>query len=241
MAQNNEPILRIQDLSVSYGRIHAIKQVSLEVDKGEIVALIGANGSGKSTLLAAVLGIERADSGTILFKGRNITRRSTESIVASGIALVPEGRRILPMMTVMENLQLGAYQVKGDIGKYLDRVFDLFPVLDERRSSLAGTLSGGEQQMLAISRALVAAPALVMMDEPSLGLAPLIINELFDVIVNLRKEGHTILLAEQNARKALQCADRGYVFETGSIVLQGTSQELRSDPRVRQAYLGGID
>jgi branched-chain amino acid transport system ATP-binding protein len=239
LAQDNEPILRIQDLSVSYGRIRAIWQVSLEVYKGEIVALIGANGAGKSTLLAAVLGIQHADSGTILFKGRDITRRSTDSIVASGITLVPEGRGILSLMTVMENLQLGAYQVRGNIRRYLDLVFEQFPLLRERQKLQGGALSGGEQQMLSIARALLAGPQLLMMDEPSLGLAPKVVNGVFDLIGNLKRQGQTILLVEQNARKALQCADRAYVFEVGRIVLSGTGQEILADPRVRQAYLGG--
>lgn len=241
MAQNKANILQVENLSVSYGHVSAIRQVSLEVNQGEIVVLIGANGAGKSTLLKTVLGIQPANKGTILFMGRDITRQRVESIVASGISVVPEGRGILPLMTVMENLQLGAYHIKGDISEYLNRVFDRFPILTDRRNQAAGTLSGGEQQVLAIARALMAVPKLILMDEPSLGLAPLLVNEVFDIIVNLKKEGQTILLTEQNARKALQCADRGYVFELGNIVLQGTAQELASNPGVRQAYLGGID
>lgn len=241
MALNETNILKIENLFVYYGRVQAIKQVSLEVGKGEIIALIGANGSGKSTLMAAVLGIRRAASGTILFKGHDITWKPTHDIVASHITLVPEGHRVLSAMTVMENLQLGAYQLKGNIDKYLSQVFDRFPVLRERRNQLAGTLSGGEQQMLSIGRALMGAPELLMMDEPSLGLAPLVVEELFRVIVDLKGEGYTILLAEQNAQKALQHADRGYVFETGSVVLEGAAQELASNPEVRRAYLGGAD
>jgi branched-chain amino acid transport system ATP-binding protein len=241
LVQSEASILKIESLSVSYGNIRAITQVSLEVQLSETVAIIGANGSGKSTLLAAVIGIQHPDSGTILFNGNNITGRPTESIVASGISLIPEGRGVLTTMTVEENLLLGAYHVKGDITKRLDQTFQLFPVLRERRKSPAGTLSGGQQQILSIGRALMASPKLLMMDEPSLGLAPLMIKELFDLIAELKKEGQTILLAEQNARKALQCADRAYVFESGRVLMQGTSQELVNNPKVRQAYMGGID
>lgn len=239
--KNKDNILKIENLSVSYGRISAIRQASLEANKGELVALIGANGAGKSTLIAAVLGVMRAKSGTIWFMGRDITRESTESIVASGISVVPEGRGILPLMTVTENLQLGAYHLKGDINKCLNLAFDRFPILGERRSQPAGTLSGGEQQMLAIGRALVGSPKLLIMDEPSLGLAPILVSELFRTMADLKKDGYTILLAEQNARKALQCADRAYVFDVGSIVLEGAAQELVNNPRVRQAYLGGAN
>lgn len=239
MVENRANILKIEDLSVSHGAVRALRHVSLEVNEGEIVALIGANGAGKSTLLGAVLGINRAASGAILFMGKDITRRPTDSIVASGICLIPEGRGILPLMTVLENLQLGAYHLRGDINQRLKRVFDRFPVLGERSKQAAGTLSGGEQQMLSIARALMSSPKLLMMDEPSLGLAPVLVAELFNIIVDLNKEGYAILLSEQNARKALQCAHRGYVFETGKIALSGTSQELANDPGVRQAYLGG--
>jgi branched-chain amino acid transport system ATP-binding protein len=173
--------------------------------------------------------------------GQDITLKSTDSIVASGISVVPEGRGVLPLMSVMENLQLGAYHLKGDINEHLTRVFDRFPVLAKRRNQPAGTLSGGEQQMLAIGRALMGSPKLLLMDEPSLGLAPIIVSELFHIIEDLNKEGYTIILSEQNARKALQCADRAYVFEVGRIVLEGTAQELASNPKVRQAYLGGAD
>lgn len=238
MAQNKANILKVENLSVSYGHVSAIRQVSLEVNEGEIVVLIGANGAGKSTLLKTVLGIQPANKGTILFMGRDITWQPVESIVASGISIVPEGRGILPLMTVTENLQLGAYHIKGDINERLNRVFDRFPLLADRRNQSAGTLSGGEQQVLAIARGLMAVPKLMLMDEPSLGLAPLMVNEVFDIIVNLNKEGQTILLTEQNARKALGCANRGYVFELGNIVLQGNAQELASNPGVRQAYLG---
>lgn len=241
MAQKRGNILKVENLSASYGRVSAIRQVSLEVNEGELVALIGANGAGKSTLISAVLGIAPVKSGTIRFMGQDITGKSTDSIVASGIAVVPEGRGLLPLMTVLENLQLGAYHVKGDITRYLERAFDRFPVLAERKSQPAGTLSGGQQQMLALARALMSSPKLLMMDEPSLGLAPLAVNELFEMIDDLKKEGQTILLSEQNARKALQYADRGYVFEVGNIVLEGTAQELTGNPQVRYAYLGGTE
>ena len=239
MAKNSQEVLNIKNLSVSYGHIRAVKGVSLKVNEGEIVALIGANGAGKTTVLRAVLGIQPADSGTILFMGRNITRASTDKLVAAGISLVPEGRGLLPLMTTMENLELGAYHIKGDNSKYFKRVFDRFPILYERRDQQAGTLSGGQQQMLCIARALIINPKLLVMDEPSLGLAPIVVNELFRTIVDLNKEGYTILLSEQNARKSLECTNRGYVFETGNIALEGTAQELMNNPAVRQAYLGG--
>jgi branched-chain amino acid transport system ATP-binding protein len=240
LAKNDAAVLKVKDLSVSYGHITALRQVSLEVNEGELVALLGANGAGKSTLLAAIVGVVRAGAGSIWFKGQNITWKPTDGIVAAGVSVVPEGRGILPLMSVMENLQLGAYHVKGDIGGRLDWVFDRFPVLGRRKSQPAGTLSGGEQQMLAIARALMASPGLLLMDEPSLGLAPLMVEEVFRILIDLKKEGHTILLAEQNARKALQCADRAYVFQVGSIVLEGATEALARDPRVHQAYLGGL-
>jgi branched-chain amino acid transport system ATP-binding protein len=237
LARNNN-VLKIENLSVSYGYIAAIRRVSLEVNQDELVGLIGANGAGKSTLIRTLLGVARAKSGTIWFMGQDITQKSTDSIVASGISVVPEGRGILPLMTVMENLQLGAYHFKGDINERFDWVFDRFPVLAGRKNQQAGTLSGGEQQMLAIGRALMGSPKLIVMDEPSLGLAPLLVSKVFDIIAALRDEGQAMLIAEQNVRKALQCADRAYVFEVGRIVLEGTAQELASNPRVRQAYLG---
>lgn len=232
-------ILKVDNLHVSYGAVKALKGISLEVSEGEIVALIGANGAGKSTLLESVLGINPADSGTILFRGQDITQMPTDKIVASGLCLIPEGRGILPLMTVLENLQLGAYHLRGDFNKYLKRVYERFPVLEERSKQAAGTLSGGEQQMLSIGRGLMSSPKLMMMDEPSLGLAPVRVAELFDIIIELNKDGYAILLSEQNARMALQCAHRGYVFATGSIVLSGTAQELADDPGVHQAFLGG--
>lgn len=232
-------ILKVNNISVSYGAMRALNHISLEVNEGEIVALIGPNGAGKSTLLETVLGITRVVSGTIQFMGKDITRTATDKIVASGICLIPEERAILPLMTVLENLQLGAYHLKGDINEHLEGVYQRFPVLSERNKQVAGTLSGGEQQMLALGRGLMGAPKLMMMDEPSLGLSPVLVAELFKIVVDLNREGYTILLSEQNAHKALQCAQRVYVFEKGGIVLSGSSQEVTRDPRVRDAYLGG--
>jgi branched-chain amino acid transport system ATP-binding protein len=240
LVQTKRNILRVKDLSVSYGRLSAVRQVSLEVNEGEFVALLGANGSGKSTLISAVLGVVRAKSGTIYFLDRDVTRKSTDYIIGSGISVVPEGRGVLHQMTVMENLQLGAYHTKGDITKRLNRVFERFPILAERKNMLAGMLSGGQQQMLDIGRVLMGSPKLIVMDEPSLGLAPALVSELFRILLDLKKEGQTILLAEQNARKALQCADRAYIFEVGKIVFEGTAQELARDPRLQQAYLGKV-
>jgi branched-chain amino acid transport system ATP-binding protein len=237
LEKNN--ILRVEDLYISYGPIQALKGVSLEVNKGEIVVLIGANGAGKTTLVEAILGITPAESGKIMFNGEDITYKKTEHIVASGICLIPEGRGILPLMTVLENLQLGAHHFKGDITENLNSSQRRFPVLKERTKQMAGTLSGGEQQMLSIARGLMSTPKLMMLDEPSLGLAPALVKKLFKTIVELNRSGYTILLSEQNARQALQCAQRGYVFETGNIVLSGSVQELRNNRRVQQAYLGG--
>jgi len=228
----------VDNLSVNYRGISAIRQASLEVNRGEIVTLLGANGAGKSTLVAAVAGIVRAKSGTIRFLDRDITREPTERIIASGMSVIPEGRGILPRMTVMENLQLGAYHVQGDISQRINRVFERFPILGERKNMPGGSLSGGQQQMLAIGRGLVATPELLILDEPSLGLSPLLVSEVFSILLGLKEEGQTILLAEQNARKALQCADRAYIFQVGSIVFEGTAQELVSNPKLHQAYLG---
>ena len=239
MAKSNGSILKIDNLRISYGVIEALKGVTLEVNEGEIVTLIGANGSGKSTLLGSVLAMNHVNGGTVRFLGKDITHAPTDRIVASGIALLPEGRGIVPLMTVLENLQLGGYYLnRGDLDRNLEYVYKRFPILAERSKQKAGTLSGGEQQMLCIGRALISMPKLMMMDEPSLGLAPVMVEELFRIIVDLNKEGYTILLGEQNARKALQCAHRAYVFETGSIILGGSAQEVADDTRVRQAYLG---
>ncbi|HEX7474993.1 MAG TPA: ABC transporter ATP-binding protein [Dehalococcoidales bacterium] len=234
-------LLSVQNLAVSYGHIQALKKIDLEVMDGEFVVLLGSNGSGKSTLLNALLGKARPSRGSIIFNGRDITRWATERIVASGISIVPEGRGILPLMSVMDNLELGAYHVKHDTTQELQNVFELFPILADRKKQQAGTLSGGQQQMLALGRALMSSPKLLLMDEPSLGLAPIVVSQVYEVISDLQKKGQTILLTEQNARKALKYANRGYVFDLGTSVFNGTSQELSNDPRIRKAYLGGSD
>ncbi len=239
MARTSSTVLAVEDLAVSYGHIQAIKKVDLEVNRGEFVVLLGSNGAGKSTLLNAVLGKVRPSRGCIYFLGSDITQSPTEKIVASGISMVPEGRGILPMMNVMDNLELGAYHVKHDISIELEQVFESFPFLAKRKKQPAGTLSGGEQQMLAIARALLSSPTLLLLDEPSLGLAPIIASQVYEVVLRLREKGQTILLTEQNARKALKHADRGYVFDLGTTVLSGTCEELSRDPGVRRAYLGG--
>jgi branched-chain amino acid transport system ATP-binding protein len=233
----NSKVLSIENLSVSYGHIAAVRKVSLEAQQGEIVGLIGANGAGKSTIMKAALGIQRADAGKIVFLGQDVTRVSTERIVAAGLVYVPEGGGVLPFMTIMENLQLGALYFKGDFDAQLRHVFERFPILERRQSQLAGTLSGGERQMVAIGRALMSAPKLLMLDEPSLGLAPKIVTEVFNIVVDLRKSGYTILLSEQNAKKTLQCADRAYVLQTGSLMLQGPGVALLTNEDVQRAYL----
>jgi len=239
LAKSNGNILKITDLHVSYGPVKALKGVSLEVKQGEIVALVGANGAGKTTLLESVLAMHSVKSGTIMFSGEDITNAATENIVASGICLLPEGRGIVPLMTVLENLQLGGYYLSStDVAKRLQYVYEHFPVLKERSTQKAGTLSGGEQQILSIARGLMSQPKLMMMDEPSLGLAPVMIEELFRIIVDLNREGYSILLSEQNARKALQVAKRAYVFELGKVVLSGSSEEVAANPEVHEAYLG---
>jgi branched-chain amino acid transport system ATP-binding protein len=239
LEKNEWPLLKIHDLTVSYGNIVALRTIGLKVDQGNIVTLIGANGAGKSTVLKTILGLHRPDQGSIHFKGQDVTAASVDKIVSSGIVLVPEGRGVLMEMSVMDNLELGAYHRKDPIQTSLEKVFGLFPILKDRLHQKAGLLSGGQQQMLAIGRALMADPILIMMDEPSLGLAPLIVDQVFKTIEGIKKEGHTLLLAEQNARKALQVADRGYAFEKGRIVLEGTSQGLRENDGIRKAYLGG--
>jgi branched-chain amino acid transport system ATP-binding protein len=236
---NRQNILKVENLSISYGHINAIKNVSLEVNEGEFVSLIGANGAGKSTFVLSLVGLVRASSGSIWFMGNNITHQSTESIVASGISVVPEGRGVFPLLTVMENLKLGAYPIKGDLSIKYERVFKRFPILAERKNQLAGTLSGGQQQMLAIGRGLMGAKLLVL-DEPSLGLSPLLVTEIFRLLDELKKEGQTILLSEQNAHKAIQYADRVYVFDVGTVALEGTAQTIANNPRLREAYLGVI-
>ena len=238
MEQNNN-VLTIENISVFYGHICAIRNVSLDAQEGEIVGLIGANGAGKSTVMKAVLGIQRSSTGSIEFLGKDITRMSTERIVASGIVYVPEGGGVLPFMTILENLQLGAIHFKGNLNDRLKQVFERLPILEERQHQLAGTLSGGERQMVAVGRALMSAPKLLMLDEPSLGLGPKVVAGVFNIILDLQKAGYTILLSEQNARKTLQCANRAYVFQTGDIMLNGTGRELLDNPVVQQAYLGG--
>jgi branched-chain amino acid transport system ATP-binding protein len=232
-------ILTVQNIAVSYGHIKAIKQVDLKVSEGEFVVLLGSNGAGKSTLLNSILGKIHPFRGQIAFMGHDITMWPTEKIVASGISIVPEGRGILPLMSVMENLELGAYHVKHDVSSTLREVFALFPTLEGRKKQLGGTLSGGQQQMLAIGRALMSSPKLLLMDEPSLGLAPIIIKKIYEVIGELRKKGQTLLLSEQNAVNALKYGDRGYVFQLGVSVLSGTCRELANNDKVRKAYLGG--
>ena len=233
------PMLKIDDIHVYYGAIHAIKGVSFEVNEGEIVALIGANGAGKSTILKTVSGLMHPRSGNIEFCGESIAHTDAYKLLRHGLAHVPEGRRIFLQMSVQENLEMGAY-IRKEVSKDdLDMVFDLFPRLRERRKQIAGTLSGGEQQMLAMSRAMMSHPKLMMLDEPSMGLAPILVDQIFDIIKELHKAGTTILLVEQNARKALQVSDRAYVLETGNITLTGTGKELAQSDEVRKAYLGG--
>jgi branched-chain amino acid transport system ATP-binding protein len=234
-------LLRVSDLHVGYGAIRALRGVSLEVNEGEVVALIGANGAGKSTLLRTISGILQPASGDMLFEGKSLRGLAEDRIVRRGILQVQEGRGILTRMTVLENLEMGAYgrSDKPGIREDMEMVFGKFPVLRERQRQFGATLSGGEQQMLAIGRALMARPKLLMLDEPSLGLAPMLVQEIFRIIMDFKREKRTILLVEQNARKALQCADRGYVMETGTIRLAGTGEALLKSEDVRAAYLGG--
>ncbi|HWQ06772.1 MAG: ABC transporter ATP-binding protein [Clostridiaceae bacterium] len=231
-------MLSIRDLKVNYGGIEAVKGISFDVPKGNIVTLIGANGAGKSSTLRAIAGLVKTKGGTIEFEGENITGKDTTTIVKKGITLVPEGRRIFPDLTVLENLRVGAYMRKDDITPDINWVFELFPRLKERSWQAGGTLSGGEQQMLAVGRALMSRPKLMMMDEPSLGLAPLIVRDIFSIIKEINKRGVTILLIEQNANMALSTADTGYVMETGRITLTGPGKELLANEAVKAAYLG---
>ncbi|MEI6875646.1 MAG: ABC transporter ATP-binding protein [Spirochaetota bacterium] len=235
---NRTPLLTVDGLSVSYGHIRALRDAKLEVFAGEIVVLIGANGAGKTTLLESVLGINPLGSGTVTFDGKVISGRSADRNVRSGLCLVPEGRGVFASMTVLDNLLLGAHHNMKNVPKNLARVYAEFPILEKRKNQVTRTLSGGERQMLAIGRALMSAPKLIMVDEPSIGLAPIVVNDIFSILTRLNKEGYTILLSEQNAFKALKCAHRGYVLETGSVTLTGTSEELLRDPGVREAYLG---
>lgn len=232
--------LEIRDLCVSYGGIRALKGVSLSVDEGQIVTLIGANGAGKSTTLRAISGLQKVQSGSILYGGEELTSLPVKEIVRRGIIHVPEGRRVFPDMTVAENLKIGAFLQtdKAAIAQDMDYVYSLFPRLKERSWQLAGTLSGGEQQMLAVGRALMSRPKVLMMDEPSLGLAPLIVKDVFSIIRRVNQDGITVLLIEQNANAALRIADYGYVLETGTIALSGTGEELLKNESVREAYLG---
>ncbi len=232
-------ILKVDDIHVYYGAIHAVKGISFEVNEGEIVALIGANGAGKSTILKTISGLMHPRSGNITFMDQNITHTDAYKLVRQGLAHVPEGRRIFLQMSVQENLEMGAFTQKTVSKDDLEYVFDLFPRLKERRKQVAGTLSGGEQQMLAMSRALMSHPKLMMLDEPSMGLAPILVDQIFSIIKQLHAAGTTILLVEQNASKALQVADRAYVLETGAITLSGTGKELAMSDAVRKAYLGG--
>ncbi|MBQ7577714.1 MAG: ABC transporter ATP-binding protein [Synergistaceae bacterium] len=236
----SEPVLKVENINVYYGSIHAIKGISFEVYEGEIVTLIGANGAGKSTTLNTISGLLHPSTGDVAFLGESLAKIAPHKIVERGLAQVPEGRRVFAQMTVRENLEMGAYtQANKNIHEDLKNVYTLFPRLEERQNQVAGTLSGGEQQMLAMGRALMSRPKLLMLDEPSMGLAPILVEQIFDIIADLHKRGSTILLVEQNAQMALSIASRGYVMETGKIVTTGTGKELLSSPEVRKAYLGG--
>jgi len=233
-------MLKIDNLVVAYGGIEALKGISLEVQEGKIVTLIGANGAGKSTTLRSIMGLVRPKHGTITYMGKNLLEEKTQNMVRHGITLVPEGRRIFPNLSVLENLKIGAFARSDEknIKDDMEWVYSLFPILKKRTWQVAGTLSGGEQQMLAVGRALMSRPKLMMMDEPSLGLAPLIVKDIFSIIREVNKQGVTILLIEQNANAALHIADKGYVMETGRITLKGTGKELLENPDVKKAYLG---
>ena len=234
-------MLTVSNLHLRYGKVSALRGVSLDVKEGELVALIGANGAGKTTLLKAISGIVKAFAGQIRFRDAEITQRSPRAILAAGIAHCPEGRRIFPHLTVRENLELGAY-LRDDpdaVAEDMDRLLERFPILAERRAQIAGTLSGGEQQMLAISRALMSRPKLILFDEPSLGLAPKIVEQIFEIVADVRTSGVTVVMVEQNAYAALELCDRAYVLETGTVALHGTGRALLDDPKVRASYLGG--
>ena len=232
-------ILEVNDINVYYNQIHAIRDVSLDVNEGEIVALIGANGAGKSTTLRTISGLLRSKTGSIVFNGEDISKTDAYKLVGKGLAQVPEGRRIFLQMTVQENLDMGAFTRKDDVRESLNAIFEQFPRLKERRNQVAGTLSGGEQQMLAMSRALMSRPKLLMLDEPSMGLSPILVQLVFDIIKELNDAGTTILLVEQNAEMALEIADRAYVLESGAIKLSGTGAELAASEEIKKAYLGG--
>ena len=233
-------MLEIRDIDVYYGMIQAIRGISFEVKEGEVIALIGANGAGKTTTLQTITGLIAPKRGSIYFEGQDITRVPAHKIVSMGMAHVPEGRRVFSQLSVLDNLKLGAYtrKDKNEIDETLARVYKRFPRLEERKNQIAGTLSGGEQQMLAMGRALMSHPKIILMDEPSMGLSPIFVNEIFDIIQEVSKSGTTVLLVEQNAKKALSIADRGYVLETGNIVLEGNAKDLLNNDRVKKAYLG---
>ncbi len=238
MNRQNETILKVDDVYLSYGHVEALKGVSLEVKRGEIVVLVGANGAGKTSIMESILGVYQSRKGTVTFKDKNVTNLSADKIVRKGIYLVPEGRGVFASMTVIDNLLLGAHHNLKNAKAKLTYVYDLFPILSERRNQIAGTLSGGERQMLAIARALMSNPEMIMVDEPSIGLAPKIVSDIFKILKELNKEGYSILLSEQNVYKALKLSHRGYVLETGKVVLTGTSEELLINPEIRKAYLG---
>ena len=241
MADNHTPLLEVKDLNVYYGAIHALKGISFHLNKGEVVALIGANGAGKSTTLGTISGLLRPRVGNVYLEGEEITQTASETIVHKGIVQVPEGRKIIATLTVQENLEMGAFtrSDKVEIQKSMENVFERFPRLAERRKQLGGTLSGGEQQMLAIARGLMARPRAMLLDEPSMGLSPLLVEQIFTIIRDINNQGTSILLVEQNAQMALSIADRAYVLETGRVVLEGTGQELLQNEMVAEAYLGG--
>lgn len=233
-------MLTVKDLEVYYGVIQAIKGVSFEVNQGEVIALIGANGAGKTTILHTITGLLSPKKGSVIFEGKELTKMPAHKIVSLGMAHVPEGRRVFADLSVYENLRMGAYtrKDKGEIEETLEKVYDRFPRLKERRNQMAGTLSGGEQQMLAMGRALMSKPRIILMDEPSMGLSPIMVNEIFSIIQEVSNSGTTVLLVEQNAKKALAIADRGYVLETGNIVLEGKASDLLNDDSIKKAYLG---
>ncbi len=237
----SEEVLQIKDLQINYGGIEAVRGISFNVKAGEIVTLIGANGAGKSSTLRAISGLIKPKAGTVTFEGEDITGRDSNAIVSKGLMMVPEGRRIFPNLTVLENLKIGAYLRKDDLEADLEMVYGYFPRLKERSWQAGGTLSGGEQQMLAVGRALMGRPRLLMMDEPSLGLAPIVVQGIFDIIRRIHEAGTTVLLIEQNANMALHVADRAYVLENGKISMEGTGAELLEDPKVKAAYLGSVD
>lgn len=231
-------ILEIRNLSVSYGGINAVNNIDLDVPEGQIVTLIGANGAGKSTILRTISGLVKTKSGSVKYNGEELLGKQTDDIVSRGVTLVPEGRKVFTDLTVLENLKIGAYLRKDNLSDDIEYVYSLFPRLKEREWQFAGTLSGGEQQMLAVGRALMARPKLIMMDEPSLGLAPLVVKSIFEIIETINKQGITVLLIEQNANMALQAAHYAYVLETGNITMQGSGKELLADERIKEAYLG---